>query len=252
MPAILVLAAVPVIRAQELLELPTLGDVQLTDVTLATSSGRITPQDLQRSAYEVAVTTGPSGHHSVELLGALAAALVPGGKLIVCENGLLDASTLQKNLLLSGFTGAQALPDVAGCFSAIKPTWETGAKAAISLKPKPKTWTLAADDDDEELVDEDDLLTEEDLKRPVPAAGGDDCEVGGGGKKACDNCTCGRADGKVQKLTKDMLENPTSGCGSCSLGDAFRCGGCPYRGLPAFEMGKKIELPPGFLLADLE
>jgi len=28
----------------------------------------------------------------------------------------------------------------------------------------------------------------------------------------------------------------------CGLGDAFRCAGCPYRGLPAFEMGKKIEL----------
>ena len=37
-------------------------------------------------------------------------------------------------------------------------------------------------------------------------------------------------------------------CLQCSLGDAFRCGGCPYRGLPAFEMGKKIELPPDFLV----
>ena len=39
-------------------------------------------------------------------------------------------------------------------------------------------------------------------------------------KKACKNCTCGRADGQIEKLdlTPEMLENPQSGCGSvCSI-----------------------------------
>ena len=112
-----------------------------------------------------------------------------------------------------------------------------------------KTWKLAMDDDDDELIDEDDLLGEDDV---VVEAAPVDSSCGSKAKKACANCTCGRAEGKITKLTKDMLENPQSGCGSCSLGDAFRCAGCPYRGLPAFEMGKKIELPPDFLVDDLE
>lgn len=35
-------------------------------------------------------------------------------------------------------------------------------------------------------------------------------------KKACKNCTCGRAEGQMEKLdlTPEMLENPQSGCGS--------------------------------------
>lgn len=40
-------------------------------------------------------------------------------------------------------------------------------------------------------------------------------------------------------------------CLQCALGDAFRCGGCPYRGLPAFEMGKPIQLPQDFLAVDI-
>ena len=84
----------------------------------------------------------------------------------------------------------------------------------------------------------------------------DDCGVG---KKACKNCVCGRAEEEaagqtrpVQKLTAEMLENPgaVGGCGSCSLGDAFRCGTCPYRGLPSFQPGKKIELGADYLTVD--
>ncbi|KAK9808036.1 hypothetical protein WJX73_007288 [Symbiochloris irregularis] len=228
------------------------------------------------------------GFHDASFVGRLSGVLQSGGKLLVQEAVSATQDTLQQQVLLGGLTDIRACPDFASLppgsmgqlltVEATRPSWESGARSAISLKPKAKVpngtangvhsaqsptqahsngtatdkhkiWSLPVSADDE-LMDEDELLTEEDRQRPeVPS--GAACPPT---KKACANCSCGRAEaeaaGVKADLTPDMLDNPQSACGSCGLGDAFRCSTCPYRGLPKFKTGEKIALSSDFLTAD--
>ena len=93
-------------------------------------------------------------------------------------------------------------------------------------------------------VDEDDLLSAASSLVPLPPApagvkekGADDC----GGRKACDNCSCGRAEVEAGMTEEELKNAPpsSSGCGSCGKGDAFRCASCPYLGKPAFKAGEE-------------
>ncbi|XP_027352426.1 anamorsin homolog isoform X2 [Abrus precatorius] len=154
-------------------------------------------------------------------------------------------SDLQNKLLLAGFSETQVLQSTG--IKAKKPSWKIGSSFAIK-KATPKVQI----DVDSDLIDEDSLLTEEDLKKPqLPPS---DCEIGST-RKACKNCTCGRAqeEEKVLKLglTAEQINNPQSACGSCGLGDAFRCSTCPYKGLPPFKLGEKVALSGNFLSADI-
>ncbi|KAL5730346.1 hypothetical protein ACHQM5_003178 [Ranunculus cassubicifolius] len=157
------------------------------------------------------------------------------------ENTDMTISTIKRGLPLAGFLvpTEDVKPYIV---KANKPSYKIGS--SFSLKKSTKVLPKIEIDDDEDLIDEDTLLTEEDLKKPkLPIVS--DCEVGST-KKACKNCTCGRAEEeeKVVKLglSMDQIENPKSACGSCGLGDAFRCGTCPYKGLPPFKLGEKVSL----------
>ncbi|KAJ4985233.1 anamorsin family protein [Stagonosporopsis vannaccii] len=119
--------------------------------------------------------------------------------------------------------------------------------------------------EDDDLIDEDDLITEEDMARPViqPL----ECRPKPGKRRrACKDCTCGmkekleaedaakRADAdkalNTMKFGADDLldevdftvQGKVGSCGNCALGDAFRCDGCPYIGLPAFKPGEEVRL----------
>lgn len=115
-------------------------------------------------------------------------------------------------------------------------------------------------------IDESTLLTKEDLERPTLVQRAD-CDVKRT-RRACKDCTCGMREILLDEKEQDDLveagfaaqpnttagnastngatktgkkparkikSGVTSSCGNCYLGDAFRCGSCPYLGeLPPF------------------
>jgi len=168
--------------------------------------------------------------------------LRPGGVIIARLGGVskAKASQLETTGLFSGAVDSRLgdqLPMGIGFFdvhfSCMKPSWATGAAAAV-----PGAGAAA------ERINEDDLLG--DVPAPI-GKGKNDCSSQ---PKACANCSCGRKEMEDElgaEEAKKRLETgkERSACGSCYLGDAFRCETCPYRGLPAFKPGAKVQLSGG-------
>lgn len=194
----------------------------------------------------------------VSTLGEALRILKPNGCLTVRTT---DASTAQSNLKLAGFTSVSEpknanltdeqkrnLTDPVVEVTCNKPEFEVGSAMKLSFAKPPEakstngTWNIDLDDDID-LADPDDLLTEEDLARPDPAS----LKVCGttGQRKACKSCVCGLKEEleaeDIQKVQENR-NNFKSSCGSCYLGDAFRCASCPYLGMPAFKPGERVKL----------
>ncbi|XP_077371641.1 anamorsin [Festucalex cinctus] len=196
---------------------------------------------------------------SVRTTKMLMSALKLSGLMSVTEvsNTQLSSEALNTVQTATGYHG-NTLSRVR--LSAAKPNFEVGSSTSIKLSfgkaaPQPeklaldpntvKMWTLSANDmndDDVDLVDSDALLDEDDLKKPDPLSlKAPSCGAGAKKKKACKNCTCGLAE-ELEEKGQQKTNLPKSACGSCYLGDAFRCASCPYMGMPAFKPGEKIVL----------
>lgn len=165
-------------------------------------------------------------------------------KRILASHGALKVSqaadarcikATKTSMLMAGFL-IGSFDDTS--LTATNPAFQPGA--AIKLAG-------GADLPDSSLIDDNDLLTEEDRAKPAATI---DCGPGTT-KKACKNCSCGLAELEAAGTAPADTGAAKSSCGSCYLGDAFRCGTCPYRGLPAFKPGEQVQIPTDLLEDDI-
>jgi hypothetical protein len=208
------------------------------------------------SSFDIAITNGIQLDQSLDLLFEVFRVLRPLGQFYYfsAEKTFEISEKINSKLTIAGFADVAISQDGNDAvFTSNKPDWETGTTQGINFKQKVTVdWSNTGND---ELMDTNDLLSEQDLIKP-DLSSLSDCKTS---KKACANCSCGRAETetqdsiKKQKVTLEMFENPGVGssCGSCGLGDAFRCSGCPYAGLPAFKEGEKIVLPDDYFQDDI-
>ncbi|SCU85528.1 LAME_0D01706g1_1 [Lachancea meyersii CBS 8951] len=129
---------------------------------------------------------------------------------------------------------------------------------------KSKFFDNVEGDDSAESIDENELVNEDEKNVITVVTCG---KTKTRRRKACKDCTCGLKEqeeqamdaaraaqdsvlGQEVKFDEQELSEidftiqgkKVGGCGSCALGDAFRCSGCPYLGLPAFKPGQPISL----------
>jgi hypothetical protein len=190
--------------------------------------------------------------------------LKPGGSVSI-EFAHVPDSSASRSLLYAGFVdiSIKGSGDLASV-TCTRPKWVEGASAPLRrpVAPAPRpapvaaasVWNLAASDladDSVALVDEDDLLRADNLKVELKQRA--DCGTGPAqARRACKNCSCGLAEIEAAEekaavagapaSAKPKLDPGKSSCGSCSLGDAFRCSTCPFLGQPAFKKGEAVKL----------
>jgi SAM-dependent methyltransferase len=209
--------------------------------------------------------TSEFASHDSKLLSQYLKMLKPKGVLILSDR---RGDHLESELKLNGFINLKSeKQNEISIFQAEKPGFEVGAVSKLKFASKTtetkseqaKVWQFTQDDiQEDDLIDTDELLDEVDLKKPIIETKYD-CGTSNdtnGKKKACKNCSCGLAEEIEAEATQTQKKNVQqasvkSACGSCYLGDAFRCASCPYLGMPAFKPGEKIQLNDNLMKSDI-
>ncbi|XP_025414781.1 anamorsin homolog [Sipha flava] len=208
------------------------------------------------TSFYGAILSGVIGNSvpcDLDLFSTYTKLLTAGGLLIVqTEPGTEDK--LVKQLKLCGFLNVIASTATPGIVVGCTALYEVGTSDKVTFNSETKDNVISAwslNDNNSETISEDDLLEADDLKKPSANS----LKVCATTKKAkaCKNCSCGLAEELEANSRKTAPEPDTStaksSCGSCYLGDAFRCASCPYLGMPAFKPGEKVQLA-GNLLQD--
>ncbi|XP_055641212.1 anamorsin homolog [Toxorhynchites rutilus septentrionalis] len=202
-----------------------------------------------QSLFDVVLANVPTDNSN--LVSHLLKLVKPKGKVVFRDDSA-NGDAIRSNLLLSGFVNIVSVEG--NVFVGEKPNYEIGSAAKLSFGTNKSkvaaVWKLDVDDE-EELIDADELLDEEDKIKPTAES----LRVCGttGKRKACKDCSCGLAE-ELESEAKSVAIQAVaqkSSCGSCYLGDAFRCATCPYLGMPAFKPGEKIQLSDTQMQADI-
>ncbi|VVC28739.1 Anamorsin [Cinara cedri] len=190
----------------------------------------------------------------LDLLSTYTQLLIPGGRLIVKTTADNEGQWI-KRLKMCGFQ--IDTPAMEGIIIGSTPSYKVGSSDKVTFNESNVLAAWNLQDQNAETIAEDDLLEADDLKKPISSS----LRVCATTKKAkaCKDCSCGlaeeldamRSKSETSETSKPLPDtsNAKSSCGSCYLGDAFRCASCPYLGMPAFKPGEKVQLA-GNLLQD--
>ncbi|KAI9149093.1 Fe-S cluster assembly protein dre2 [Paramyrothecium foliicola] len=227
---------------------------------------------LPAASYDlILVLTDDDGARRPEALSLLSrnvyAALVPSMRLgakLKAQDGPLNPADAREAVLAGLVNNGGAFEKVEEEEVVVPLRLGGNKKKSKAVPVQVQLDDLDGGDDDDDIIDEDTLLTDQDLARPIQQP--PECQPKPGRRRrACKDCTCGlaaqlEAEDKARrdKADKDLsalrlqsddlneldftVEGKTGSCGNCSLGDAFRCDGCPYIGLPPFKPGEEVRL----------